>query len=175
MDFIEGLERLGFSFWQLFIIGLVIVLRHELRALVARLASVRVGDKEVAFHADKSIQDLKAIKDLLENQPKDPEKAIGLINEKIDRKLISSLGEIKRSTSFLWSAIVQLRENIESNAQIQNDTFESIKGHLQALEYAGLLTYDINYIGPEQYGVQEIALKKLDLGLGQLIDVVTNT
>ena len=77
MEFVDELEKLGFSFWQLLIIGFAIVLRHEVRALFTRLASVKVGDKEVAFHEDKSISDLKAIKEQLENQPAEPEKAIG--------------------------------------------------------------------------------------------------
>lgn len=174
MEYVEALEKLGFSFWQLLIIGFAIVLRHELRALFTRLASVKVGDKEVAFHEDKSISDLKAIKDQLESQPSEPEKAIGLINEKIDNKLISALGSIKRETRFLWPAIEFLETNIESKAEIQGDTFEIIKANLQAIEDAGLLTYDINYVGPQQYGIREIRLKKLNHSLERLIVAVSN-
>ena len=174
MEYIEALQKLGFSFWQLLIIGFAIVLRHEMRTLFKRLASVKVGDKEVSFHQDKSISDLKAIKEQLESQPSEPEKAIGLINEKIDNKLISALGSIKRETRYLWPAIEYLKTNIESKAEIQGDTFERVRTNLQAIEDAGMLTYDKNYIGPQQYDIQEIRLKKLDRSLERLIDAVSN-
>lgn len=170
MEIVVALEKLGFSFWQLLIIGFAIALRHEVRALLRRLASIKVGDKELAFHEDKSISDLKAVKDQLEKQPKEPEKAIGLINEKIDKKLISALSEIKRETRFLWPAIQLLKDSIESQAEIQEEAFKKIEANLKAIEDAGLLTYHIDFIGPEQYALRKISLKKRDNGLERLID-----
>ncbi|MCP4990636.1 MAG: hypothetical protein GY928_32725 [Colwellia sp.] len=174
MEYVEALEKLGFSFWQLLIIGFAIVLRHEVRALFSRLASVKVGDKELAFHEDKSVSDLKAVKEQLESQPSEPEKAISLINEKIDNKLISALGAIKRETRFLWPAIETLESNYDSKAEIQRHTFDKVKSNLQVIEDAGLLTYDLEFVGPQQYGIREIRLKKLDNRLDQLINAVSN-
>lgn len=172
MEIVSALEKLGFSFWQILIVGFAIALRYEIRELLARLASVKLGDKEVVFHEDKSIRDLKAVKDQLKEQPQNPEAAIGLIEKAIDSKLISALGEIKRETYRLWPAILSLKEQSDSKGEIREETFIKIKAYLQQLEEAGLLTYDIDYIGPPQYGLRVAHLKKLSNNLDSLIDAV---
>lgn len=175
MEFVNLLEKLDFSFWQLLIIGFAIFMRHEVRTLFNRLAIVRVGNREFTFHEDKTVKDLNEIKQEVKSNSADPVKIIELIDEKIDKKIISALGEIKRETRFLWPAIESLKDNIESKAEIQNETLERIKLYLRLMEDAGLLTYDIDYIGPQQYGLRVIRLKKLDHTLERLIATVSNT
>jgi hypothetical protein len=169
VEIIDALEKLGFTIWQPVLLLVIFYLRQEVRVLVGRLASVKIGDKELAFHQDTSVADLKTIKDQLTKQPNETAKAIDLINEKIDSKLIAALCSIRRETRYLWPAIQRLAKDEESKAQIQQGTLDKIRSNLKALEDAGLLTYDIEYIGPPQYGILELRVNKLDAGIGSLI------
>jgi hypothetical protein len=169
MEAIQVLDKRGVSLWQLVLLVIVFFLRQEVRLLLARVAAVKIGDKEVAFHQDTSVSDLKIIKEQLLSSPNDPDKAIKLINDKIDSKLVAALSSIRRETLYLWPAIQKLSKDGNAKAQIQQQTLDKVQGSLKSIEDAGLLTYDVEYIGPEQYGILEPRVKKLDAGLESLI------
>ncbi|BFM14040.1 hypothetical protein R50073_02230 [Maricurvus nonylphenolicus] len=170
---IEVLEKIEFSFWHLLLMLFVLIFRSDLGSLIRRVATIKFGDKELILHPDKTVSDLKEIKEQLEREPAETYKAINLITEKIDKNLIVSLSSIRRETSHLWPAIKLLEYRDESKAEIQGLTLEKVKSNLQAIEDAGLMTYDIDYIGPEQYEIREVKLRKLDRGLERLIIKVT--
>lgn len=173
MIIIDILQKLGFSFWQLLVLVPLILFRKEIKELISNTRLIKFGDKEVNFsNAEVTIESIVNAKNEV-SKLSDNTKAMGAIDAAIEKIVVLSLATIKRETKHLWPAIAKLSvENKVAVADIQENTFEIIRGNLKTLEEVGLIEYGIEFIGPEQYGLRRIHITMKEDKLIYLISEV---
>ena len=166
MHWAEVLEKLGFSFWQLVVLLLVLLFRVELRNLFGRIAGLKIAGSEITLSGkDDAIEVLKSLKSQLAEKGE----VSSLIEERIRNRLILALASIKRTTTTLWPMLEDISEGQSLESYVRRDTFEKISGDLAILKSAGVFDHSVNPEGPEQYGVLRIDIHNASRDLVDLI------
>lgn len=155
MDFVDALQKLGFSFWQIIVIGVIIMFRSEFRKLIQRIASLKVGNNEIILTAEQNdtISELKSIQGEIEKHSPSDKVTIELIEQKIQNRLLVALSNLKSGTSFLWPALLDAEEGMTISVDIRSSTLNKIEKDLRTLMQANLLYYKLNT--PQEIGVYE--------------------
>lgn len=138
MEIVNILEALGFNFWQLVVIFALIYLRNEMRKLISRVSSLKIGSNEIILN--KSADVVSELSKIKQEIAEDGTAGINrIIDEKIDKKVIGSLINIRKNTTYLWGDIKnRIQENIET--RIRSKTFLRVQDDLDILINSGFMT-----------------------------------
>ncbi|BES69341.1 hypothetical protein RE428_03590 [Marinobacter nanhaiticus D15-8W] len=139
MDIVVAMERLGFSFWQVVAVLGILLLRKELKGILSSISSLKFGDSEILLRrGSEAVNELSELKSILhEDSALDVDQ---IINERIDRKLVVALANIRGNTSYLWRSLSAL-DNTKFVVPIRERIFDGIVDDLDALEYAKVIRY----------------------------------
>lgn len=169
MDIIDALHKLGFSFWQLVVIGIIMMFRNEFRNLIQRIVSLKVSNNEIILSENQNIiSDLNNIKEEIKRNPS-TENAIELIEQKIQNRLLVALSNLKNETTYLWPTLLTSEAGEEISTGIREITFSKIENDLKILMQANLLSYKLDR---PMAGVYEISIQIISPKLSDLIKLV---
>ncbi len=144
---VDALAKLGFSFWQVVVLIVALVFKSELRKLISRLSQVKAGNTELAFSDEQSqdIEDLKHIKDKLEDQSQTKESIKNILEEKISERALDAILNIKIHTLFLWKEISNKAGSYSwIKADLLEKTVYRVERDLHLLKRAGYIDYEVN-------------------------------
>ncbi len=150
MEIIDALSKLGFTFWQVLVLGIILAFRLELKLLLSRILSITVGETVIVLSKETEVvKELESLSEEVDNAELNQIDIKKLIKRRINDKAIKAMLNIKRQTRFLWK---KLRDNEYEkrllSCDIKADTLTAITGDLDLLVAAKYFTYktDYNYI-----------------------------
>jgi hypothetical protein len=144
MQIITALKDLGFSFWQLVVVFVVLFFRRELRNVLDRLKSVKLAGSEFALQAT----DVDLVKELkkLETEASTSSATVQDIRDELSsvlrRRCLAALLHIRSLTSVLWPHLKNLAEGQTAVVvDIRLQTYKEIEASLRLLSAAGMFEF----------------------------------
>lgn len=176
MNWIDVLEKLHFSLWQLIIIFAVVYFRREIKELTSRTKSLKIGDKEIQLseRADFIAELMKIRKAISHDIEKgDPSRAISRIDEVMKHKLTGALISLKQNTKYLWPSLSAPDRTDSFQTEVQAITYNRIYEDLLMLRSAGLLDFmdEKTFQYAEGGAVREIQIFNISKEIDDLIDL----
>ncbi|MEP3889682.1 MAG: hypothetical protein ABJN69_04395 [Hellea sp.] len=144
---VEMLAKLGFSFWQVLILLIAAIYRTEVKNFFKRITSLKVAGSEIELESHNQVgAELVELRDEVRKPKADLKNIEKLIDERISKRIIGSLVNIKKNTSFLWNT--GFKENLGvAKAQIRKNTLMRILPDLEFLEELKLIKTSKSAIG----------------------------
>ena len=144
MEIVDALSKLGFSFWQVTVLIVILLFRQEIKSLFGRLSAFafKFGSSEIKISSfdTEIVRELAELKSrIAASQSKAPEQ---VIEERIQHKAINALLQIKQRTHYLWD-VLEKGHGQKRIARIRKSTFREIENALEILRIAGLLNYRV--------------------------------
>lgn len=162
------LSDLGFSFWQLLILLIVLMFKEQIRALIAQVQNIKFAGSEISMRSGPSgkaqaVEKMKELKADLENVSEDsssspyPEnttehatakqREVSGLKRKLDSYLqetvLNSIKHIRDNTSFLWPEMRNAKINTSHSVQIRLSTYNRIYDDLQILKSEKLIDFSV--------------------------------
>jgi hypothetical protein len=148
LQVVDALSKLGFSFWQVLVLVVAFTFRRELRELMLRIASVKVAGSEITLlQKSEAVVELKSLKSEIQRGDRSEREILGIIDAKIRNRLLVSLANIKRGTTYLWPALVDAKAGSTLAVDIRQVTVDRIGDDLSALRGAGIFDYELKHEG----------------------------
>jgi len=151
---VELLEKMGFSFWQIFGVWVIVLFRYQIIDILNNVTLIKTPLGEIDFAQErlkivkelKNVQDTISLSDGTSDVMNKISKGIQSFNEELS---IDALKRIKMNTTYLWPALASAYRNQQPQAKaaIRETTFRRIKNDLELLQTSGLLEYSIKYTG----------------------------
>lgn len=136
----EILSELGFSFWQLVVLVLAFGFREDLKILVRRVSKFKLAGNEIELERESnSISDLLDIRTEIRDKNLKSEQVVIEIEEKIHRRAIGAMINLKKNTSFLWEQGF-VKNPSKATAQIRRNTLQRVLSDLELLEELDLVS-----------------------------------
>lgn len=169
MDIIEALNKLSFSFWQPIVLIAIFLFRQELRGLAARVTSMKgpAGTEIILTQRNDAIGELVSMKAAIEKSNVTDKEIVGLIETKIQNRLLAALSNIKSNTTYLWPELRKAKVGETIDARIRIQTFEKIRGDVSLLQAAGVLEFSL--LGNDRYSVREMVIRNISEKLVALV------
>lgn len=144
MQIIAALKDLGFSFWQVVVLFVVLLFRNELRQVLDRIKSFKLAGGEVALQET----DINLVKDIKKIES-DTSSSTATVNEIRDelsqvlrRRCISAILHIRSMTSVLWPHLKNLSAAQSALVvDIRLETYKDIEQSLRLLSAAGMFEF----------------------------------
>ena len=155
MGIIDALQKLGFSFWQLFLLLLIVFFRKEIKSIISNITSLKFGSSEIHLSSRRElINELKNIKSNLIEDDKlsTNNESIKKIDEVITNKYLGTLLNIKNNTTDLWPKLLDNKNKQNITALARKATYENVYADLFILQEAGFLKFDVSKTFPFDVG-----------------------
>lgn len=163
MQFIAALKDLGFSFWQVVVLFVILLFRKEIRQILDRLKSFKLAGSELALQ-DDGISLVKELKKL-ESDASKPKATVEEIRDELSsvlrRRCIAAILHIRSMSAVLWPHLRNLAEGQSALVvDIRLETYNEIESSLRLLSAAGMFDYSTRPArSPE--GVQKLSLLQI--------------
>lgn len=168
MQIVNALHQLDFSFWQVVVVGVILVFRAEFRRLFDRIATLKFLDGEITLrNAGEAVSDLKDLKEEIEARKVPDTSLVQLIEHKIANRALVALANIKRNTTYLWPALLRAKQGDTITTAIRSATLERVVDDLGILAGADLLSFELQE--PNARGVRSIVVRNLSPRTVELI------
>lgn len=176
MEIVTALKDLGFSFWQVVVVFVVLFFRKELRQILDRFKSFKLAGNELVLQ-DNGISLVKDIKKL-ESDASQPKATVEEIRDELSlvlrRRCIAAILQIRSMTSVLWPHLKNLTEGQSALiVDIRLDTYKEIEQSLRLLSAAGMFEYG-TMPAPSTEGVQKLSLLQIHPMFKSLISEAQN-
>jgi len=160
---IDALKDLGFSFWQVVVLWVVLLFRKEIRQTLDRLKSLKLAGNELAL----SETDVGLVRDIkkLESDASTSRVTIEEIRDELSlvlrRRCIAALLHIRSMTSVLWPHLRNLTEGQSALVvDIRLQTYKDIEQSLRLLSAAGMFEFS-TLPSRESEGLQKLTLTEI--------------
>lgn len=176
MEIIEVLSLLGFSFWQMTIIIVVLMFKKEAKALFARISKVKAGNAELAF--DKSsaeIDKLQALKEIVDNGKTTKENIKVEIDSMIRNKAFDAVFNLRVHTLRLWDELLRIETKSVIKADMMRHTVRKVESDLHLLQRANYFNYIIRPSYESKNGdgiVYEVTINNISPELIEMVEEV---
>jgi hypothetical protein len=152
---VELLAMVGFNFWQIFIIVVILLFRTKIVDLLTQIAELLkrldfvkspVGEASFASQVIKVSKEIQNIENKLSSLP-DGDKAKKLISEELQSLnndiLFNAIERIKLNTTYLWPRLKFAVKNKQKiiNESIREKTLKLIRNDLELFENYELIKY----------------------------------
>ena len=144
MQIIAALKDLGFSFWQVVVLFVVLLFRNELRQVLDRIKSFKLAGGEVALQET----DINLVKDIkkIESDASSSKATVNEIRDELSqvlrRRCISAILHIRSMTSVLWPHLKNLSAAQSALVvDIRLETYKDIEQSLRLLSAAGMFEF----------------------------------
>lgn len=169
-EIVFALSKLGFTFWQIVVMVALFMFKGELRELMSRVASLKLGGSEIVLTPPSDAASaLQGLKSQIQVDPVANKEVIRLIDKRLKNLQTVALVNLKKKTSYLWPALLKSKKGESVCARVRQQTLDMVTTDLKELSDSGLLSYEVVF-GPKT--VHEIYVKNISSDLKSLIDVV---
>jgi len=176
MQIVAALKDLGFSFWQVVVVFVVLFFRRELKQILDRFKSFKLAGNELVLRDN----DISLVKDLkkLESDASQPKATVEEIRDELSsvlrRRCIAAILNIRSMTSVLWPHLRNLAEGQSALVvDIRLDTYKEIEQSLRLLSVAGMFEYSTIPV-PSSEGIQKLSLLQIHPMFRSLISEAQN-
>ncbi|TQV85940.1 hypothetical protein [Aliikangiella coralliicola] len=175
MDFVLILEKLGFSFWQLLIVFIVIYLRKEVKSIIERVDVLKFGKNEIKLEklsvSNEVVTELEEVKSEIADNSLESKDFRNIIENRIQNKIIGALINIKKNTTYFWKRLKD-RESGSVLVPIRESTLNRIKNDVELLVNKKYISFhEKNTLGAyRESTVMELNITILNDDIDQLIN-----
>jgi hypothetical protein len=141
---ISALKDLGFSFWQVVVLFVVLLFRAEIKQILERMKSFKLAGGEVALQET----DISLVKDIkkIESDASISSTTVNEIRDELTqvlrRRCIAAILHIRSVTSVLWPHLKNLSETQSALVvDIRLETYKDIEQSLRLLSAAGMFEF----------------------------------
>jgi hypothetical protein len=162
-NIVELLAMLNFSFWQIFILVVILLFRKQFVAVFNRMINFKipVGESRLVPEKSKVVEEIKKKKKTISSLPEGDEVKTEISErlQSLDKEImIDALERIRTRTNYLWPELVFAYEKQQTRvrSEIRKSTYDSIKNDLELLKSFDFLSYRYMYIDKLQndWGLQ---------------------
>jgi len=160
MEIISALKDLGFSFWQVVVVFVVLLFRIEIRQILERVKSFKLAGNEIALQESDIglVEDIKKIEDEAAKKGATVQELRDELNSVLRRRCIGALLHIRSLTTVLWPHLKNLKESqVALIVDIRTDTYNEIETSLRLLSAAGMFGYSATPANLS-LGIQKLSL-----------------
>jgi hypothetical protein len=170
MEVVDALAKLSFSFWQIVVLIAILIFRKELKEIVRRIASVKVAGSEITWgQKSDAVETLTSLKSEIEGSDRSDMNVVDLIDTKIHNRLILALANLKRSTTYLWPALVKVTPGSLVSVPIRQQTLDRIRSELDTLRGSGIVKFEIELDRDNPNGVHDFLIPEVSEDLCRLV------
>ncbi|MBI3384491.1 MAG: hypothetical protein HY019_21035 [Aquabacterium sp.] len=160
MQIITALKDLGFNFWQVVVLFVVLLFRNEIRQVLDRLKSLKLAGSELALQDTDVglVRELKKIETEASESKVTVEELRDELSSVLRRRCIAALLQIRTLTSVLWPHLKNLADGQTALiVDIRNSTYKEIEQSVRLLSAAGMFDFSL-LPAREQDGLQKMRL-----------------
>jgi hypothetical protein len=174
MLIISALKDLGFSFWQVVVIFVVLLFRIEIRQILDRVKSFKLAGNEIALRESDIglVEDIRKIEDDASKKDTTVQELRHELSTVLRRRCIGALLHIRSLTTALWPNLKDLKDNqAVLIVDIRTDTYKEIEPSLRLLSAAGMFEYS-TIPANSSLGVQKLSLLNIHPLLREVVSEV---
>jgi hypothetical protein len=170
MEIVAALKELGFNFWQVVIVIGLLLFRVDIRQILERIKSLKVGENEISLMDVGFVNDIRKIEDeAAANKNTTVEELRDELSVVLRRRCVGALLNIRSLTAVLWPYLKNLMPHQAAlTVDIRLETYKEIEPNLRLLEAAGMFEYSTLPVGKAE-GVQKLTLLNIHPHLRELI------
>jgi len=171
MEIVVALKDLGFSFWQVVVVFVVLLFRIEIRQILERVKSFKLAGNEIALRENDVglVEDIRKIEDEAAKKGATIEELRDELSSVLRKRCVGALLHIRSLTTVLWPHLKSLKENQAALVvDIRTDTYKEIEPSLRLLSAAGMFAYS-TAPASLSLGVQKLSLLNIHPSLQELV------
>lgn len=171
MEIVVALKDLGFSFWQVVVVFVVLLFRIEIRQILERVKSFKLAGNEIALRESDVglVEDIRKIEDEAAKKGATIEELRDELSSVLRKRCVGALLHIRSLTTVLWPHLKSLKENQSALiVDIRTDTYKEIESSLRLLSAAGMFAYS-TVPASLSLGVQKLSLLNIHSLLQELV------
>jgi hypothetical protein len=146
MEVIDALNKLGFSLWQVLILIIILMFRREIREIILRVTSLKIGGQEINITNRRAIvEELKDISSSIKESEtlNSSEEIVKKLDKYIHKKYLGALLNIKNNTTDLWSIVSNRDLSKDVYPIMKENTYKNIYDDLMLLVEGGYFKFEI--------------------------------
>lgn len=163
MQIVAALKDLGFSFWQVVVLFVVLLFRKEIRQVLDRLKSFKLAGNELALRETDVglVREIKKIEAEASASKVTIEELRDELGSVLRRRCIAALLQIRTMTSVLWPHLKNLADGQTALVvDIRLNTYKDIEQSLRLLSAAGMFEFS-TMPARETVGLQKLTLAEI--------------
>lgn len=173
METVSALKDLGFNFWQVVVLFVVIMFRFEIRQILERVRTLEVFGNKIGLGEDVEalVKSVREIKDEATKPGTSIQEVRDELSSVLRRRCLGALLNIRNTTTVLWSHLKNLQpQQTAIVTEIRLDTYKEIESSLRLLSAAGMFEYSTLPVRSGSTGIQKISLLNIHPSFRELVN-----